>query len=121
MHEIKFYFKISLTLFKIAFIKKKLKARISKLSQNMPDSSLLEIRNQIFSIHSLQYAEAFNEFAGSEVLSLFVLLHLGSTALFEKMLPQSVPLVKLSDFAGQRFEPHTSGSRNESVTAFQNF
>ena len=68
--------------------------------------------NQI--VHSLLYAKACNELAGPISASL----HLGNIAPFEEM-PQRWRAVgnTVSDLTSPRFEPQTSCSRNERVTA----
>ena len=58
--------------------------------------------------------EASHEFAGP----IFVSLRPGNTALFEEMLQRWRAVGNtVSDLTGSRFEPQTSRSRNERVTA----
>ena len=66
------------------------------------------------SLYSLDYAEACNELAGPISASLCP----GSTAPFEEMSQQWRAVGNtVSDLTGPRFEPQTSRSRDERVTA----
>ena len=66
------------------------------------------------SLYSLDYAEACNELAGPISTSL----RPGNTAPFEEMLQRWRAVGNTaSDLTGPRFEPQTSRSRDESVTA----
>ena len=80
-------------------------------------SAFQKILNQIksnFSLYSLYYAEACNELAGPISASL----RPGNTAPFEEMLQRWRAVGNtVSDLTGLRFEPQTSRSRDERVTA----
>ena len=66
------------------------------------------------SLYSLYYAEACNEFAGPISASL----RPGNTAPFEEMSQRWRAVGNtVSDLTGPRFEPRTSRSRDERVTA----
>ena len=83
-----------------------------------PQISLqLELLNQIksnLSLYSLDYAEACNELAGPISASL----RPGNTAPFEEMAQRWRAVGNtVSDLTGPRFEPQTSRSRDERVTA----
>ena len=66
------------------------------------------------SLYSLDYAEACNELAGLISASL----RPGNTASFEKMSQRWRAVGNIvSDLTGPRFEPQTSRSRYERVTA----
>ena len=66
------------------------------------------------SLYSLHYAEACNELAGPISASL----RPGNTAPFEEMLQRWRAVGNtVSDLTGPRFEPQTSRSRDERVTA----
>ena len=66
------------------------------------------------SLYSLYYAESCNEFAGPISASL----RPGNTDPFEKMLQRWRAVGNtVSDLTGPRFEPQTSRSRDERVTA----
>ena len=70
--------------------------------------------NQNLSLYLLDYAEACNELAGPISASL----RLGNTAPFEEMLQRWRAVGNtVSDLTGSRFEPQTSRSRDERVTA----
>ena len=69
---------------------------------------------QSLSLYSLYYAEACNEFAGPISASL----RPGNTAPFEEMSQRWRAVGNtVSDLTGPRFEPRTSRSRDERVTA----
>ena len=66
------------------------------------------------SVYSLYYAEACNEFAGPISASW----RRNNTAPFEEMLQQWRAVGNtVSDLTGSRFEPQTSRSKDERVTA----
>ena len=86
--------------------------------------SLIEDRDDVFQfssqfksnrlLHSLYYAEAWNEFAGPISASL----RPGDTAPFEEMSQQRQAVGNtVSDLTGPIFKPQTSRSRDERVTA----
>ena len=65
-------------------------------------------------LHSPYYTQACNELAGPFSASL----RPGNTASFEEMLQRWRAVNNtVSDLTGPRFEPHTSRSRDERVTA----
>ena len=67
-----------------------------------------------FSIYAQYYAEACNEFVGPISASL----RPGNTTSFEEMSQRWRAVGNtVSDLTGPRFEPQTSCSRDESVTA----
>ena len=75
--------------------------------------SLIQIKSNL-SLHSLDYAEACNELAGS----ISALLRPCNTAPFEKKSQRWRAVGNtVSDLTGPRFEPQTSRSRDERVTA----
>ena len=81
------------------------------------DSYCLFLKDQIksnLSLYSLYYAEACNELAGPISASL----RPGNTAPFEEMSQRWRAVGNtVSDLTGLRFEPQTSRSRDERVTA----
>ena len=73
----------------------------------------LQIKSNL-SLYSLDYAEACNELAGPISASL----RPGNTAPFEEMSQRWRAVGNtVSDLTGLRFEPQTSRSRDERVTA----
>ena len=77
---------------------------------------IMNIKNEKsnLSLYSLNYAEACNELAGPISASLCP----GNTGPAEKMLQRWRAVGNtVSDLTGPRFEPQTSGSRDERVTA----
>ena len=87
--------------------------RAALLCFNLPK----EIKNQKkikSSLYSLDYAEACNELAGPISASL----RQGNTAPFEEMSQRWRAVGNtVSDLTGPKFEPQTSRSRDERVTA----
>ena len=77
--------------------------------------SIQESKSKLnLSLYSLQYAEACNELAGPISASL----HPGNTAPFEEISQRWRAVGNTeSDLTGPRFEPQTSRSRDERVTA----
>ena len=74
---------------------------------------ILQIKSNL-SLYSLDYAEACNELAGPISASL----RPGNTAPFEEMSQRRRAVGNsVSDLTGPRFEPQTSRSRDERVTA----
>ena len=74
----------------------------------------LAVRVVSLSLYSLYYAETCNEFAGPISASL----HPGNTASFEEMSQQWQAVGNtVSKLTGPIFEPQTSCSRDECVTA----
>ena len=75
---------------------------------------IYETYKSSLSLYSLYYADSCNEFAGP----IFKSLRPGNTAYFEEM-PQRLRAVgnTASDLTGPRFEPQTSRSKDELVSA----
>ena len=77
---------------------------------------LLELKiKSSLSLYSLYYAEACNEFA--EPISLRRHCGQATQLLSNKCCSGDEPLATLSDLTNPRFEPQTSRSRDEHVTA----
>ena len=80
----------------------------------MIESEILNSFKLNLSLYSLYYAEASNELA----MPIFAPLRLDSTASFEEMSQRWRAVGNtVSDLTGPRFEPRTSHSRDERVTA----
>ena len=87
--------------FNSSFAKQNMPKKVSKIKSNL-------------SLYSLYYAEACNELAGPISASL----RPGNTAPFEEMSQRWRAVGNtVSDLTGLRFEPQTSRSRDERVTA----
>ena len=87
--------------------------QIPKYGFDSVESKSNQIKSNL-SLYSLDYAEACNELAGPISASL----RPGNTAPFEEMSQRWRAVGNtVSDLTGPRFEPQTSRSRDERVTA----
>ena len=88
-----------------------------KLTLTLMKRKTVQIKSSL-SLYSLDYAKACNELAGPISASL----RPGNTAPFEEKLQRWRAVGNtVSDLTGPRFEPQTSHSRDERVTARSNF